>query len=966
LIEQLNSELALLHKEIKVLIEKENKHDHMEETLRESEELYRMLLRTSPDAVTVMDLEGKIIEVSHQTVKLHGFSRSEELVGKNVFELIAPEDRKRAGENLKKTILEGAVKPVRYRLLKKDGAFFLGEVNASLIKDASGKPKAFIGTTRDITKQVLAEKALQESEERYRAVVEDQSDLICRFLPDTTLTFVNKAYADYFGKNSKDLLGHTFLQFIPEKEHQKVKDLIISLNPKDPFGTHEHRVINSKGELRWQQWVNRAIFDESGAIFEFQAVGRDITDQKKAEEILRQSQEELEKRVEERTADLREANRKLQEQIISCKQIEKSLSESEEKFRYITEISPFPISLIDSSGRYLYINKTFTEVFGYTMEDIPDGKAWFQLAYPKPEYRREAVSFWKSDLANLEKGMVSLRVFRVKCKDGSFRDIIFRPIAMEGDQWFIIYEDITKRKQAEEEVYKAKEYLEKVFHSVTDSIIVTDMNTHVVTCNDASEKIFGYMKKELVGKSIKIFFPDQKAFKDMISESKRKIRELGYFEGEAMLRHKKGHMVTIAFKTSMLKSTSKKAMGIIWVGRDITEQKKAELAKERLETSLHQAQKMQAIGTLAGGIAHDFNNILSVILGYIELSLETIPGVSPIRSNMDEVIEACKRGKDLVRQILTFSRKVELERKPVKIQPILNEAIRFMRASLPSTIEIRQKIDPECGIVMANPTQIHQIIMNLCSNAYHSMRASGGTLEITLEEVKTDQNLKRLFQDIKDGSYLRLTVRDTGHGIEKSNLERIFDPFFTTKPPGEGSGMGLSTVHGIVQAHEGKITVESEIGKGTLFHIYFPCLGREITTKEFKSEAIPKGQERILFVDDEPSLVNTAKIILERYGYKVTAVTNTIEALEIFHGDPDAFDLVITDQTLPSMTGANLATQLRLIRPTIPIILTSGYSEVITPEKAREIGICEYIMKPFFARDLAKIIRRVLDQEKDK
>jgi CheY-like chemotaxis protein len=330
---------------------------------------------------------------------------------------------------------------------------------------------------------------------------------------------------------------------------------------------------------------------------------------------------------------------------------------------------------------------------------------------------------------------------------------------------------------------------------------------------------------------------------------------------------------------------------------------------------------------------------------------------------MDEVIDACHRGKDLVRQILTFSRKVEVERKPVKIQPILNEAIRFMRASLPSTIEIRQKIDPECGIVMANPTQIHQIVMNLCSNAYHSMRASGGTLEVTLEEVKIDPNLQRLCQALKDGSYLRLTVRDTGHGIEKSNLERIFDPFFTTKPPGEGSGMGLSTVHGIVKAHEGEITVESEIGKGTVFHIYLPCLGHEITTKEFKPEPIPKGQERILFVDDEPSLVNTAKIILERYGYQVTAVTNALEALEIFHRNPDEFDLVITDQTLPAMTGANLAGQLRLIRPTIPVILTSGYSEVITPEKAREIGICEYIMKPFFARDLAKAIRRVLDQE---
>ncbi|MGA1840947.1 MAG: PAS domain S-box protein [bacterium] len=834
---KLEDELKKLRQEITRLKALEGQQKQMENALKESEEMYKTLVKTSPDAVTITNLDGNITEVSQRTLELHGFSSPEEILGKNSFDLIAQEDHEKARKNVLKTLQNGYIRNQKYTLLKKDGTHFYGEINAALVSDISSKPKAFIGITRDITEQ------------------------------------------------------------------EKTKD------------------------------------------------------------ALQQAYEALEIKVEERTCDLKSTNKKLQEEIDARRRAEEALRESEERFRMIVELSPFPISIFDSDGIYLYINRKFTEVFGYTLKDVPTGKKWFDLAFPDPKYRQEAISAWKSDLEKLAKKKIMPRLFNVRCKNGSVRKIIFRPLKMNYDQLFIIYEDITDRKRAQEEVYKAKEYLEKVFNSVTDSIIVSGLNTRVVTFNKATEKIFGYKSEEIVGKSIRKIFPDKSAFKDLVRNSLKEIQEHGHFEGEITLRHKSGRTFPVSLISSMLMGTDGKPIGIVSVGRDITERKQTEEAKEKLESHLRQAQKMEAIGTLAGGIAHDFNNILSVVLGYVELSIDAFPEGSSARSNMEEVIRVCNRGKDLVKQILTFSRKVEKDLVPVQINSIVDEALRFIRASIPSTIEIRQDIDTKSGSVLANPTQIQQIIINLCSNAYYAMRESGGILEIKLGAVQIGPDSRVECQDLKDGTYIRLTIKDTGHGIEKSDLERIFDPFFTTKPPGEGTGMGLSTVHGIVRAHGGSITVSSEIGKGTTFNIYLPRLSKDAPTKEAKPELTSEGREHILLVDDEESIIYAGKIVLERLGYKVTALKSSSEALEIFHKNPGDFDLVITDQTMPAMTGAELASKLMLIRPTIPVILTTGYSELITREKAKKLGIRDYIMKPFLARDLAKAIRKIMDQE---
>ncbi len=375
---------------------------------------------------------------------------------------------------------------------------------------------------------------------------------------------------------------------------------------------------------------------------------------------------------------------------------------------------------------------------------------------------------------------------------------------------------------------------------------------------------------------------------------------------------------------------------------------------------------MEAIGTLAGGIAHDFNNILAAIIGYTEMSLCNNVTKKQILGNLEHVLNAGLRAKDLIKQILTFSRQSDQELKPIQIQFLLKEAVKMLRASLPATIRIRQNIRAGAATILADPTQIHQVVMNLATNAAHAMHEKGGTLGIDLEEFTFDvRNAAAIHSDLQAGRYLKLTVGDTGHGIEPAVLHRIFDPFFTTKEPGEGTGMGLAVVHGIVKSHGGVITVESEPREGTTFEIYFPVLesGAARTVSDATMRDVGKGKGRVLFVDDEEALVLLSGQLLSRLGYDVVTRTSSLEALEAFRANPERFDLVITDQTMPQMTGIELAQEMLQIRPDIPIILCTGFSEAVTPEKAKSIGIREYLMKPLVMRQMADAIASVIAKQ---
>ncbi len=388
-------------------------------------------------------------------------------------------------------------------------------------------------------------------------------------------------------------------------------------------------------------------------------------------------------------------------------------------------------------------------------------------------------------------------------------------------------------------------------------------------------------------------------------------------------------------------------------------------ALARSESQLQQVMKLQAIGTLAGGIAHDFNNILFPIVGYTELTMDDIPAGSQASQNLEEVLKAANRAKELVKQILTFSRQNDQERKPLKVQSLIKEALKLLRATIPSTIEIKSIIDDECGLIEGDPTQIHQVIMNLCTNAFHALQDTGGKIEVSLKEANLGYDQSMLGAGIDVGRHLELVVNDNGHGMTQQVLERIFEPYFTTKEQGKGTGLGLSVTHGIIKNHGGDITVESQPDKGATFRVFLPVIDNiEVAKEPIEAASVKNGHEHILLVDDEEQIIDLERRILEHLGYKVTSKMDSEEALEEFSDRPDEFDLVITDMTMPKMTGDQLAQKLMAINPLVPVILCTGFNETITEEKALAMGIEKFVMKPIVKDKLAHTVRTVLEDSR--
>ncbi|MDM8552268.1 response regulator [Desulfobacterales bacterium HSG2] len=444
------------------------------------------------------------------------------------------------------------------------------------------------------------------------------------------------------------------------------------------------------------------------------------------------------------------------------------------------------------------------------------------------------------------------------------------------------------------------------------------------------------------------------------------------------LRHYHDHLEhKVDKRTTELEMANRKLREEILERKRTEDQLRLKIVREiEMEKQLRQAQKMEAIGTLASGIAHDFNNILYIILGYSEIAMENVGRDSKPFRCLEQVIRAGERGSDLVNQILSFSRGADQKVRPVRIQSVLKESMKLLRVSLPATIEIRKNIDENCGVVMADFTQIHQVIMNLCTNAYHAMRDSGGVLEINLTEDKdNEQRTTDNGQLTTDNGpqttdhgqiYARLTVKDTGHGMDETVMANIFYPYFTTKGVGEGTGLGLSTVHDIVREYGGSVDVESKAGDGSTFTVFFPIHTKGDIPADIESPWYPlqKGNGRILLVDDEEQIVRMNEIKLKDIGYTVMAYTDSIEALEAFRSEPDNYDLVVTDLAMPKLSGHQLAAELLQIRPDVPIILCTGSDEAISEKQAKATGIREYLKKPVMDRELEKAIRRVLKSEK--
>jgi len=521
--------------------------------------------------------------------------------------------------------------------------------------------------------------------------------------------------------------------------------------------------------------------------------------------------------------------------------------------------------------------------------------------------------------------------------------------------------EMNNRKRAEE-LFQQNKIIEAIINSLPVLVIIIKENGQLEKWNRQLEDTTGFSSLE----TGKMSFFDFIIPNDRESAEKR-IKDIfarGAGDFETHLAVKGGKYIPYYINCSRTKLDNETY--IVAVGMDISERIRQQEERLVLQSQLSHARKMESIGTLAGGIAHDFNNILTPIIGFTELALDDLTPDSTAYSNLSNVIKAADRARDLVQQILTFSRQTEQRRVPLNPQPVITETIKLLRSSIPKTIEINMNIDKNCGSILSDPSQIHQIIMNLCTNAYHAMEENGGRLDISLSNAFLTPEAIKNNPNMRLGDFVRLTVRDTGHGIEKNVLDKIFEPYFTTKDPGKGTGLGLSLVHGIVQIHGGFITIDSSIGKGTSFSVYLPKIDTdkpEIAGP--KDGIIPRGDENILLVDDEEQILIMVKQLLERLGYNVTAIESSTEALMIFSAAPGDFDLVITDMTMPQMTGIDLASELMKNRKDIPVILYSGFSDMALESKARALGIREILMKPVSKITIAETIRRVLDNEKN-
>jgi PAS domain S-box-containing protein len=675
-------------------------------------------------------------------------------------------------------------------------------------------------------------------------------------------------------------------------------------------------------------------------------------------ELLRKN-EEIEGIVEERTSELKDTNKKLIKEIEVRKNAEDALRASEERYRLLANNVTDVIWARDLNLNLTYISPSIVNQQGYSVEEAKNRKleeSWtsdsFKLVRKVFEEELEIEKSKKADFSRSRTIEVEVR-----CKDGStkwteakmsfLRNQDSVPVGIIG-----VTRDISERKQAEQALRNSEEKYKNLVENINEVIYTLDESGVITYISPAIRTILDYDSSEIIGRSFTEFIYSE----DLPRQKERFERVLSGPIGpdEYRLLSKSGEIRWV--QTSSMPILEKnQTVGLQGVLSDITESK-------RLQSQLQQARKMESFGTLAGGIAHDFNNFLGIIIGNTELAMDDVPKWNPAHLNLEEILEAGLRASDVVRQLLSFTRRTQLEKKPVNIGIIMQESLKLLRSSIPTSIEIHQNIPRDIDTILANPTQINQILINLSTNAHHAM-PYGGILAISLENVELDEDRAAQYPDLNPGRYVNLKVSDTGHGISTMEIDRIFDPYFTTKEVGKGTGMGLSVVHGIVKNHEGAISVKSEYGKGTTFSIFFPVIEEQTAIEAESVEKLPTGNERILLVDDEKSILFTGRNLLERLGYQVETRQNPIEALNLFRVNSNQFDLVITDMTMPKMTGDQLVQEILKIQPDMPIILNTGFNEKIDEEKAKQIGIRQYIEKPFNRGLLANVVRDVLDEK---
>jgi PAS domain S-box-containing protein len=708
-----------------------------------------------------------------------------------------------------------------------------------------------------------------------------------------------------------------------ERAHQALIDLIENDKPYDlefeihPVSGPERRIIKSIAEL---------VRNDAGEPLKVIGVIQDITEQKTAEELIIQSQSQLNEK----------------NQLLSA----------------ILQHTHMMTVFLDSDFNFLWVNQAYADSCKRPPSFFP-GKNHFDL-YPHQENQ----TIFEAVVKTGKEYSVAAKPFEFPDQPErgvTYWDWSLIPTKTESgkvDGLVFTLSEVTDRIEAEKQVHDAKERFQKVFNSQLDAIFILgpEKPARLVEMNKAVSTIFGYTKDEILGQSVDMLHVNAKHLAEFQDALFPAVKKQGYLtDFEFSMKRKDGQIFPTEHTVLELKNKSGQRTGWVSIIRDLTERKK-------FESHMRQTQKIESIGNLAGGIAHDFNNILFPIVGMSELLLEDLPPESNARENAEEIYKAGKRGSDLVKQILAFSRQSDQKPIPTRIQKVLKEVSKLIRSTIPANIEITWDIQKDCGMVMADPTQLHQIAMNLITNAYHAVDPGNGKIDIQLKEKEfKTHSIAR--PRIELGRYAMLSVSDNGCGIDSKTLEMIFEPYFTTKAQGKGTGLGLAVVHGIVKGYGGEIFVTSESGKGSSFDVCIPLMKSEfIPLTDDLQNVSPSGTERILVVDDEVSIAKVESQMLARLGYNVTISIDSHEALNSFKTSPKAFDLILTDMSMPNMTGDRLAYEIRQIRPEIPIIICTGFSEQINKENAQEIGVNGFLMKPIVKSEMAKMVRKVLDK----
>ncbi len=635
------------------------------------------------------------------------------------------------------------------------------------------------------------------------------------------------------------------------------------------------------------------------------------------------------------------------------KSIQEALKKSETHYRSLFDNLPIGLYRTTPAGVVLDANPTLVRMFGYSDKEAFLSRRAEELyvsAEEREVFKRTAGRHYECQMRRYDG-----TTLWVENQSTVFRDSAGQVQYYEGS-----IKDITERKLSEEALRNSEARFRTAFENASVGMTLVDLHGVYLEVNLALAKMIGYRRADMIGRPVADFtHPDDLGARSQFLSDLLEGR-ISSGEQERRFVHKDGSTVWTSIWASLHRDQNGRPLYFISLVQDLTARKKADEERGKLESQLLQAQKMEAIGSLAGGIAHDFNNILSAIIGYTELSM--LSDGAPV-DYLQEALRAANRAKDLVKQILSFSRQTDEQRIPVHVGMVVKEVAKFLRASIPATIDIQCHVDGNAGSVLANSVELHQILMNLCTNAVHAIGSQAGSVEIRVRRMAITANQRNAFPDLEPGIFVELSVADTGQGIRPEIMERIFDPYFTTKEKGVGTGLGLAVVHGIVKKSNGTIRVANRSGQGSRFSIYLPQLDFPSAASPSPSPPPQGGSGRILFVDDEGMIADIGERILKRLGYDVVSRTSPAAALEIFKADPHAFDLVISDQTMPGMTGDALAGELMRINPQIPVILCTGYSQLIDAQKAKEKGIQALVMKPILINEMDDAIRRVLKKD---